>query len=47
MAPSVNGVPPTVNAVDAGYFRTTGVRLVRGRVFDASDNAGARRSWPW
>ncbi|HEY7894129.1 MAG TPA: ADOP family duplicated permease [Gemmatimonadaceae bacterium] len=41
MAPNVNGVPPTVNAVEAGYFQTTGVRLVRGRVFDASDNAGS------
>src|SRR4029079_8668158 len=54
---SANGGEIYINAVDVGYFRTMGTRIVRGRPFDASDRKGnqlvaivnesmARQIWP-
>jgi putative ABC transport system permease protein len=37
--PRVNDGGPYVNAVDAGYFRTLGIRILRGRGFTAEDSA--------
>jgi predicted permease len=51
------GILTLVNAVDAGYFETTGIRLLEGRDFTAADRMGsvpvaiindtmARKFWP-
>src|SRR5207302_3508032 len=37
--PQLKGGGPYVNAVTAGYFKTVGTRLVRGRVFSDGDRA--------
>lgn len=37
--PQVQDGGPYVNAVDAGFFRTLGIRIVRGRGFTAADSA--------
>lgn len=37
--PVVRDGGPYVNAVDAGFFRTLGIRIVRGRGFTAEDSA--------
>ncbi|HKT07621.1 MAG TPA: ABC transporter permease [Gemmatimonadaceae bacterium] len=37
--PAVQDGGPYVNAVDAGFFRTLGIRIVRGRGFTDEDNA--------
>ena len=40
-APNVSGVEPTVITAAPNYFGTVGARLVRGRFFNESDNAGS------
>lgn len=40
-APNVSGVEPTVITAAPDYFRTIGARLVRGRFFNESDDAGS------
>ena len=46
-APRPGSEPSAVYRVAMpGYFRTMGMRLLRGRDFDANDREGAPR-WPW
>ncbi|MGH7647004.1 MAG: ABC transporter permease [Gemmatimonadaceae bacterium] len=39
-APIVNGVPPAFISAEPNYFRTAGLRLIRGRAFSDADKLG-------